>query len=240
MRIYAIADIHSPRYFREFIKYLDDIKEAKEELLLLLAGDIIDRGKWHECLKVQNIIFKRFPTARVLAVFGNEEYDEIHDILIKNCRKIEWLNDQIADVEIDSLKIVIVGTRGVLDKPTVWQEKNIPNIREIYSNRLLKIEEMVKEAKTYNRPVLLLTHYPPRCKTLTGEKETFWSQMSSRKLAEIIEKYKVDIVVHGHLHRSIVTYDELGGTKIYNVSLPAVKKIVPINLSFRKTLFDFV
>ncbi len=239
MMIYAVSDIHSPKYYSLFVSQLKKVKE-EDAPLFLLAGDIVERGKWHECLKIQNIIIKRFPNAKIIGIFGNEEYDEIHSKLKTGCKDITWLDDEKITLELENFKVTIVGSRGVLDRPTRWQEDNIPNIKQIYEDRLKKIEKLIKESLPLNTPIILLTHYPPRCKTLNGENPMFWSQMSSSKLSRIIEKYNIDIVVHGHLHQSKIHKDKIGNTRIFNVALPATQKISYIPLSFRKSLFDFI
>lgn len=239
MAVYAVSDIHSPKYYSLFVSRLEEIK-VEDAALFLLAGDIIERGKWHECLKVQNMIVRTFPNAKIIGVFGNEEYDEVHSKLRAECSYITWLDDEKITLQLGGLKVTIIGSRGVLDKPTSWQEKNIPNIRQIYEERLRRIEELIKGGLASNTPVILLTHYPPRCRTLKGEKPMFWSQMSSRKLSGIIEKYGIDLVVHGHLHNSEVHEDRIGRTRILNVALPATGKISSIPLSLKRTLLDFM
>jgi len=72
-----------------------------------------------------------------------------------------------------------------------------------------------------------------------GEDERFWRQMSSEGLAELVKKKNVDIVVHGHLHRSTVHRDYIGNTPVYNVALPATKSVTVIELR-RQGLLQFL
>ncbi|RLG40674.1 MAG: metallophosphoesterase, partial [Thermoproteota archaeon] len=76
--IASTADIHSP-------KYLEDLKTAVKRVkdrpkLVLLAGDLINKGKIEWYGPTIEVI-SQLRAEKIIAIFGNEEYDEIHDRL---------------------------------------------------------------------------------------------------------------------------------------------------------------
>ncbi len=230
MEIVAVADVHSPKYLKDYEKALRNSKLSNVGLMFFV-GDMIYKGKWFEFKNVINIT-RRFFKGKIIACFGNEEYDNIIPLLIKNFSDIIWLNDEAVTLDYNGKKLFIVGTKGVLDRPTTWQRTHIPQIYSIYSNRLERIGKLIREGKRRGYLVILLTHYPPTYKTLIGEPKYAWAEMGSEKAEEIIKENKPDIVIHGHAHNSKKTFIQLNSTRIYNVALPAVHKITKIPLEY--------
>ena len=217
--ILTTSDIHSPKYLPLFLSSLNRLKDLDKVELVILAGDLVYRGRVESLKPVCEVLKRKLQGKRIVSVFGNEEYFEIEDELKATCDVIEWVDDDIVEAEVKGEKVVIIGSRGVLDEPTKWQRENIPNIRKIYDERLLKIQELLKKAKSLNRKTILVTHYTPTFKTLIGEPKSVWPQMGSKRLEQIILKYNPDIVIHGHAHNSKVLEVNIGGSKVYNLSL---------------------
>jgi len=230
MEIAAIADVHSPKYISEYEESLKNAKLDKIELMLF-AGDMIYRGKWVEFRRVLNVT-RRYFRGRIVACFGNEEYEDIIVYLVKGFPEVIWLNDEVLTLNYGGKTLFIVGTKGVLDRPTKWQRTHIPRICEIYSERLKKISNLLKEGKRRGYTVILLTHYAPTFKTLVGEPRFAWPEMGSERMEKIVLEVKPDIIVHGHAHNSNKTFIQLGETRVYNVALPATHKITMIPLEY--------
>jgi len=236
--IAATSDIHSPRFLPGFLRSLGGTGD--NPALILLAGDIVDRGRWRECTRVVEPIMSRWPGTPIVAVYGNEEYDDVKDKIRRACSAARWLDDEYIVVSLSGLEVGIIGTRGVLDRPTPWQARHIPGIAGIYRRRLERLRELISESKRSDDMTLLLTHYPPRSATLEGEDPRFWQQMSSTRLAKIVEEMGVDVVIHGHLHRSRVHDAALGPSRVYNVAFPAVEEIRMIRLEHRRGILGFL
>lgn len=228
IRIAAVADIHSPRYLNLFVLSMKKIDFNTIDLFIL-AGDIINKGRFGECRHVVDVIGRYFK-GPIIGVYGNEEYDEIKDSLRKVCSKIIWLDDNSIVLDVGDTKLGIVGTRGSLDKPTIWQRRNIPNIVEVYNKRIDKIKHLLSEIRNKAKYTMLVSHYSLVCNTLVGEKRSIWPFLSSSKLTRVIEELKPTLVVHGHTHRSRVYFAYIGSTKVFNVALPATNKISIITL----------
>lgn len=221
MKIAAVGDVHSPKYLPILIRALREVKWDSVDIMVL-TGDIIDKGKVEFCSPVINNIRKFFKGA-ILGVPGNEEYDSVKRQLYSTC-KIIWLEDSYQIID----EVAVIGSRGSLDEPTSWQRRNIPNIREIYLTRLEKIRSMLM--KNRNKKRVLVVHYPPRGETLEGERKTIWPMLSSSTLTRIIEEEQPEVVIHSHTHNSVKNYTLIGRTKVLNTALPATNRIMIIDV----------
>ncbi|MCX8189199.1 MAG: metallophosphoesterase [Nitrososphaeria archaeon] len=234
MKVAAAADIHAPLYLKIFEEKLDRLFPLKDKVsLFLLAGDIVDGGKFEYLDKV-NVILDKVDVP-IFGCFGNNEYEDREQFVREKLSNVKFLNDEHVILDLDSYKIDIVGSRGVLDEPTFWQKKNVLGIEEIYRNRISKLKTISKEC-TGDIKILLL-HYPPTLKILKGENPRFLKQMGSNRLEDLIIEFNVVIV--GHAHRGL-PYVEVYGTPVYNVSLPLINDISIINIEKGKGLDRFL
>lgn len=225
----AVSDVHSPKYLEDFRRVLSNSPDVD---LVLLAGDMIYKGQVKEYENVLKAIRSRYDKCEIVACFGNEEYDDKVDDIVKNYAEAVWLNDNYIALNIKGLELCVVGTRGCLDRPTAWQRKNIPNILSIYEERLKKIDEALASL-TFKESgfIVLLSHYSTTFKTLIGEPQWAWPELGSSKLEEIIRRRKPHVVIHGHAHNSKVHETTIDKTQVYNVSFPATRKLTVIRVN---------
>jgi len=222
--IAATADIHSPKYLDEFLRAVDSFEGTPD--LILLAGDMIYRGRVEEFPKVLEPLESL--GSRIVAVFGNEEYDDLKPQLLEAYGdRVLWLDDQGAEVQVRGVGVWIVGSRGSLKKPTTWQSKHIPGIEEIYRARVSLLDELLAEAR--GRQAILLTHYAPTFKTLVGENPKIWSRLGHPRLERVIKRRRPALVIHGHAHNGSKEA-RVGGVPVYNVSFPVWRTIVKLTI----------
>jgi Icc-related predicted phosphoesterase len=205
--------------------------------LFLLAGDIIDKGKFEGAKTVFESIANKFPNSKIVATFGNDEWNELWDKLKGEYSYIDWIVDDYKLYSCNNISIAVIGTPGALDKPTRWQIKNISNIEEIYNKRVIKVKELIIKAKTISQKTILLSHYALSRLTLKGENPYSYGELYSSKMEKIIIETRPDVGVHGHAHKG-TAYATLQNIPIYNVAIPLVKDIVKIR--FIKTLEGFL
>ncbi|NPA97974.1 MAG: metallophosphoesterase [Crenarchaeota archaeon] len=230
MKIAATADIHSPKYLSLFIKSLKELEENPD--VFVLAGDIVYKNKIEMLRPVIESIRRNLGDIRIIGVFGNEEYRDYEEKYIQRYPEIVWLNDSYVILEINGLKTGFIGTRGALDRPTTWQLKNMPGIQEYYDSLPGRIEEIAYTLQRLNiDKMVLISHYGVTYRNLRGEPRHVWPHLASRKFEKIVEKGLFDLVIHGHAHNAVIDKVLIGKTPVYNVSLPARKKIVMIELS---------
>jgi Icc-related predicted phosphoesterase len=163
----------------------------------------------------------------IIAVFGNREFEEDVDDIIKASRKrIKFLDDESLELKIGDKTVGIVGSRGSLDIPTWWQFHHVSGIDDVYKDRLENIKRMLNELRTDTK--ILLTHYSPTYKTLKGENPRYYGGMGSKKLEEVLKETRPTFAVHGHAHYGIpLAFVE--AVPVFNVCFELNKKIVEID-----------
>ncbi|MFW9953000.1 MAG: metallophosphoesterase [Candidatus Thorarchaeota archaeon] len=229
MKIFAIGDIHYPRYAKEFQSAISSLDTPD---LFLLAGDIVDRGSADEFPKVLDIIENElgdsFP---IVSCFGNEEYSEVRGRILQLVNpRIKILDEKSAIVSINGARIGIVGTQGSLDKPTNWQRKNMPGIKDTFGRRADRAETLLLRLSNKTDYRILLMHYSPCIETCEGENKRDFAWLGSRKFYTVISNVSPDLVIHGHVHNSKVHEARIGTTLVRNVALPAVGTITELDL----------
>ncbi|RDD54239.1 MAG: metallophosphoesterase [Candidatus Korarchaeota archaeon NZ13-K] len=233
MRILALSDVHAPVFLKELREAFSDCGTAD---LLLLAGDIVDRGRIEYYGEVVDILSST--GAKMIAVFGNDEFDDLKDELRRNLTRVSFLDDERAILRIDDIMVGVVGSRGSLELPTVWQRRKIPNIDKIYEERVIILGEMLKELRGKVDITILLTHYATTTRTLRGENPRAWRYLGHRGFEKYLQDGLVDIAVHGHSHngtRSAV----VGRATVYNVAFPLWRKVVEISPKWRLTMEEY-
>jgi len=223
MLIAATGDVHSPRYYEQFVRAIDRLNVRPD--LFLIVGDMIDRGSLEEFDKTHNALFGKV-TCQMVACFGNNEFQEMRGDIKKKYPDIKFLDDDSLIMKIGYTYVGIVGTTGSLDTPTPWQKKNIPNIERIYEERVTFVERHLIRMTTNFK--ILLMHYAPTYKSLEGENPRFYSSMGSNKYERVLMERKPNLVVHGHGHNGTkqVWIDTV---PVFNVALPLNKEIVIID-----------
>lgn len=223
MIIAATGDVHSPRYFEDFVRAVDGLMVRPD--LFIMVGDMVHRGEIAEYEKVYNVLFGKI-TCPMVACFGNNEFQQLRDELKQKFKDIRFLDDQSIILKVGTKSVGIFGTTGSLDTPTPWQKANIPNIERLYQSRYeltdKHLQRMLVDFK------ILLTHYSPTYKTLEGENSRFYGSMGSQVWENILMSRKPNLVLHGHSHRG-TKQAWLDTVPVFNVSLPLNREIVIID-----------
>lgn len=235
--IAAVGDIHSPKFLKIFKNALHSIPLNYIDLFLL-AGDNVHRNAVDQMGNVIDAI-RSIGDMPVISCFGNEEYtpqkykDEYSSVI--------WLDDESTMLNVKGWGIKIIGTKGVLDKPTAWQSRNIKDIDKIYAERLKKIEYLINDGKADF--TILLSHYSVTYKTMIGESENLWPLLGSKAMESVILRTSPTLCIHAHVHRSKRRMVEVNSTTVLNVSLPSINNIsiitLPISQALQKTLTNF-
>jgi len=238
MIVGAVGDVHG----KKFLGILEAQGKMEDLDLLLLAGDLTD-GNDIEGFDLVITELKRLTDARMIGVFGNEEYDGSHQEYRKRT-DITFMDDEAITIEKHGMKVKIVGTTGSLDRPTWWQRTNLPDIWRRYQLRIERVSQLLEREDS--DVLILLAHYAVSYKTLLGEKEERYSEMGSRRFESIILEKKPDIVFHAHAHAgtktvsimreqmSLEDFDKERKIPVYNVSLPLRKSITCLDVRKEK------
>ncbi len=229
MRILAVSDVHSPRFFAQFVGSLENCAAPD---LFLMAGDMVNRGTVSEFPRVLDAIDdtlgRGFP---IVSCFGNEEYSEVRDpILSQVGERVIFLDEKAQNFEIGGLTVGIAGTQGSLDRPTEWQRRNLPNIKGVFERRAHRAASLLKKMSGKVDRRILLMHYSPCIETCVGENERTFAWLGSRKFYAVVKKEQPDLVIHGHVHNSVVHEFRVDSTVVRNVSFPSVKCVTELEV----------
>ncbi len=220
VHILATADIHSPKYLHKFCDILQKHASTLESVdLVIIAGDLMHKGSISGLQELDSVLDKFLHNnVKVLACPGNEDFEEVL-AKVKNLKRIKILEDSLEEALINNVRVGAYFTRGVLDKPTIWQKRHIKNIDEIYRQRLEKMKNaIVLMSQKYDVPILV-SHYAVTYQLLEGEDPKIWPHLGTCRLDDVLQKYKV-LVIHGHAHNSTRRFAVFGSSYLVNVSLP--------------------
>lgn len=215
MRIAAVGDIHCPRFFSLFEKFLRKIEKPD---VFLLAGDIVNRGKASEYPVVVNAIDSAHGQVPIVACFGNEDIElfQKHEINVLMDNRVVFLDDTTTSLSLNGSTLGILGVSIVSEKV-----KDMEAMQTIFEERIRRISEFLKELTEISEHTIFLTHYSPLVERET--KFSWWFK-------EAVKTNRPSLIVHGHLHNSFKTRLMVESTPIYNVALPAVGSITEIVL----------
>jgi Icc-related predicted phosphoesterase len=214
VKIAAIADVHSPRYFVEFVTMLGTCPQPD---LFLLAGDIVNRGAVEEYPIVVDAIERFHGDVPIVACFGNEEYVESRNEIIS------LVGDRVTFLDASTATLNLAGNRvGVVGASAIQESSDdISDIRTFFENRANSISKLLRQARRESVRVILLMHYSP----LEEDTRSF-----SWWVSKAIKNVTPDLIVHGHVHTPSETEVLIGSTTVHNVALPAVGSITELFL----------
>jgi Icc-related predicted phosphoesterase len=229
MKILAVADVHSPRYLDDFVTALG--RHTPPDIFLM-AGDMINRGNIEEFSRVMNALEDNLPGEYpIIACYGNDEYTESRrklNALAKS--KVIFLDEKSVIVDVDGIKIGVVGTQGSLDRPTTWQRRNISSIKRKFEQRADRALSLLKRLNGQVDRRILLMHYSPCLETCEGEDERAFAWLGSKKFYSIIKSEQPDLVIHGHVHNSSQHEALIDATLVRNVAFPAIGDLTELHL----------
>jgi Icc-related predicted phosphoesterase len=229
MKILAVADVHSPRYLDDFVNALS--RHTPPDLFLM-AGDMINRGNIDEFTKILDAITTNLPGEfPIIACFGNDEYTESRRKLKSIAKtKVVFLDEKSVIIEVDGIKVGIVGTQGSLDRPTTWQRRNITSIKRKFEQRADRALSLLKRLNGKVDRRILLMHYSPCMETCEGEDARAFAWLGSKKFYSVIKSEQPDLVIHGHVHNSSQHEAFIDNTIVRNVAFPATGDLTALEL----------
>ena len=217
LKVAALADLHvreeDQAPYRELFA---EISQAAD--VMVIAGDLTDLGKPREAEILAEDL--RACSVPVVAVLGNHDFecghvDEVMQIL--RGAGIHLLEGQ--SVEIDGVSFVgVKGFAGGFGRFMLGSFGE-PAIKAMVAESVeeaMRLENGMRKAAAGRAMAVL--HYAPIPETVAGEPPEIFPFLGSSRLAETIDRFPVDAVVHGHAHRGTYEGRTPGGTPVYNVA----------------------
>jgi Icc-related predicted phosphoesterase len=201
---------------------------ARRADVLLLCGDLTDYGLAEEARLLAGEL-EDIGTLRVLAVFGNHDYEagqtaEVLEILRSaGVQFIEGEGVEVGGVGFAGAK----GYGGGFGQRAIepWGEDATKQFVQEALQEALKLESGLARLRTPQRVAVL--HYAPIQETVLGEPADIYPFLGTSRLEEPLNRFKVAACFHGHAHRGRPEGRTSAGVPVYNVALPVLKAAWP-------------
>lgn len=217
LKVAAIGDIHVKE--GDIAPFRDLFAEISHEAdVLVLCGDLTDLGKPSEAqLLVESLRSCSIP---VVAVLGNHDYecghvDEVRAIV--RGAGIHLLEGQSCTIE----GVGFVGIKGFAGGfgAQMLGSFGEPAIKQFVAETVqeaLSLENAMRRTPTERTVVVL--HYAPIAETVQGEPPEIFPFLGCSRLAETIDRFRVNAVLHGHAHRGRYEGKTPAGMPVFNVA----------------------
>lgn len=227
VKIAAVGDIHirenDKGKWRECF-----IKASQNADILLISGDLTDTGSTKEA----EVLKKELQdcTIPIVAVLGNHDYERGLDKDVKHI--LEHENFHILDGEAVIIENIgfagVKGFGGGFDNHmlSMFGEKMMKNFVQEAVDEALKLDRALTrlEGEHDNLPKIVVMHYAPIKATVMGEPDAIYPFLGCSRLAEPINRRKVEAVFHGHAHVGTLEGSTSKGVKVFNVAKPILHK----------------
>jgi Icc-related predicted phosphoesterase len=226
VRIAAIGDIHCHRRSKGMlIPLFSEINRTAE--ILLLCGDLTDYGLPEEA-KILAEELNSCVNIPVVGVLGNHDFEsnkpnEVRAILSEaNVTLLDGDACEIRGVGFAGVKGFGGGFERSLE---AWGEPIIKQFVHEAVDEALKLEGAL--ARLDVRQKVAVLHYSPIRATVEGEPLEIIPFLGSRRLEEPLNRFHVQAVFHGHAHFGSPEGRTSGGSPVYNVAMPLLKRCFP-------------
>ena len=221
-RIAAVGDIHVRETDKgKWSDYFKDISANAD--VLVIAGDLTDTGDEQEAQVLADEL--KSCTIPVVAVLGNHDFEKGRHKLIRSI----LLNENVHILDGEAVVIGNVGFAGVKGFGGGFDN----HMLSMFGEGAMKafVQEAVDEALHLERALarldetpelkkIAVMHYSPIKATVIGESEQIFPFLGSSRLAEPLNRRKVDAAFHGHAHIGTLRGEATGGVKVFNVAKP--------------------
>jgi len=229
IRLAAVGDVHCGEDARERTRaQFETVPEHADALLL--AGDLTRLGLPEEARVLAEVLrdLDGMPTA---AVLGNHDHhsdrqDEVRAVLEE--AGVAVLERTAVTWEIGGARVAIVGTKGFGGgfegtHATAFGERETKAFVEHTHAMSEGLDRCLREVDGVDLTVLLL-HYAPIRDTLWGEPREIFPFLGSYLFAEVADRHRVDLILHGHAHRGTERGRTPGGIAVRNVAQSVIKQ----------------
>lgn len=237
VRVACLADIHCGRGSQGKLQPIFAQAQAQADVMVI-CGDLTDYGLAEEAkILAGELGGLRIP---VVAVLGNHDYESGQQEEL--CKIVTAAGVTILDGE--SCEVLGVGFAGIkgfgggFGRGTLgyWGEGTIKAFVQEALDEALKLETALARLRTERRMAVM--HYAPVRETVEGEPLEIFPFLGCSRLEEPLARYPVSAVVHGHAHGGSPEGRTSGGTPVYNVSLPLLRRADPEGPPFRLIIVE--
>lgn len=217
LRVAALADLHvgdtEKHPYRELFAEI-----AQNADVLALCGDLTNLG----AVKEAEILAEDLAACPIpkIGVLGNHDYE---------CNCVEKVSEVLREAGLHLLEgqsaeidgVSFVGAKGFAGGfgrylLSSFGEAATKAFVAEGIQEALRLENAMRSAKSHR--VLVVLHYAPIIETVQGEPHEIFPFLGSSRLAETIDRFPVNAIVHGHAHHGTFEGRTPGGIPVYNVA----------------------
>lgn len=233
LKIAALADIHVHETSAGAYKELFAEISQKADLLVL-CGDLTDLGSPKEAeVLAGELLEARIP---VIGVLGNHDYESDKQEEVANILKTAHMHvlegtEYVFEKNGKSYGFTGVKGFGGGFRPYMWGRFGELEQKEFYDavakevqaleNGINKLRDLPPEQ------IVVLMHFSPIRDTLNGEIPELYPFLGSTRLEEVVDRFNIAAVIHGHAHFGSHKGKTEKGIPVYNVAYPLMKRIAP-------------
>lgn len=234
LRIAAIGDLHVKETSNgAFQKLFEEISNKAD--VILLCGDLTDLGLTTEA-EVLGAELKHC-SIPIIGVLGNHDYHnrkehEVSQILQNN--KLNFVHGTEYIFEKNGKKYGFTGAKGFGGgfRPSIWGRFGEPEQKAFYDAVSKEVQTLELGLNRLQRMpdierIIVLLHFSPIRETLHGELQELYPFLGSTRIEEVIDRYEVDSVFHGHSHFGYPKGRTEKGIQVYNCAYPLMQKTSP-------------
>jgi Icc-related predicted phosphoesterase len=233
VRVAAVGDLHCTKLSQGQFQGLFAAAAAQADILVL-CGDLTDYGlpEEAEVLIREMAGGAKLPT---IAVLGNHDFESGRQADVKRM----LVDAGVLVLDGDAVEVKGVGFAGAkgfaggFGRGTLgaWGEPSVKAFVQEAVDEAMKLEAALARLRTDRRIAVL--HYAPIRATVENEPVEIFPFLGCSRLEDPLNRYPVAAVVHGHAHNGAPEGRTSGGTPVYNVALPLLRKTAPDRPHFR-------
>lgn len=223
IRIAAVGDLHVQEVSEGMIKpALSRVNQEAD--ILILAGDLTHHGRLSEAA----VLLRELSTIDIpiIAVLGNHDYHDGSEgdfSLMLSGYGVKVLDGGSVEFKVNGETVGLTGTKGLGGGFGI---RTIPDFgeriyRHLFQEARLEAEKIgggLERMQTDYKVVAI--HYAPIRETLQGEPLEIYPFLGTSILAEPIDRYGADLIIHGHAHHGSETARTARGIPVKNVAMP--------------------
>lgn len=242
IRIAAISDLHiSDAVPISLARQFVDLHQRAD--LLVVAGDLTENGTLEEAELAAGIF--RHVSIPMIGVLGNHDSRAIEKPGV-----LEALQSSGIDFLDGTTRVLDfgmpVGFAGLTGSGGGFSEGETAMIVPGSRTRERLIRTRASEAARLDSALqslptqvkVVVTHYSPTTSTLGREEAARYPYLGNSELGRVIDRHRVDLAIHGHVHHGNASGRTTGGTPVQNVALTVTNGITIHHLIPRAAPYD--
>jgi Icc-related predicted phosphoesterase len=231
VRVVATGDLHiradDPGFVAPRLR-----AAARDADALLIAGDITEHGRVVEAERARDLLAGiRVP---ILAVMGNHDLRSLRRVAFRQVLMeagVSVLDGASAVLHTDAgVRVGFAGIAGCgggfwpADDPEAIHARAWNTLAVRQRREAAKLDAALSRLDADVRIVLM--HFAPTPSTLGSEPEAKYWMLGNGELGRVIDRHRVDLVLHGHAHLGNRSGWTALGTPVRNVAFPVNNDVV--------------